>query len=120
MAKDPTTRIQTLEKRLSRTAESFDPNPLLELLALARHADARVVHSAIWALHRVFIQVIGDGRVGRATLVSSTPSGEDGVEEVDMEGEGWQVREWIMRRLTEYVDVLAGLMCDSEEALRVS
>lgn len=117
MARDPTTRIQALEKHLSRTAESFNPNPLLELIHFARHDDPKVVHSAIWALHRVFIKIIGDGRVGRATLVSSTQVTEDG--EVDVGGEGWQVREWIMKRLGEYVDVLAGLMRDSEEALRV-
>lgn len=117
MAKDPNARIQALEKHLSRDTESFNPNPLLELIAFARHDDPRIVHSAIWALHRVFIKIIGDGRVGRAVLVSSAAGDQD---EVDLRGEGWQVREWIMQRLNEYVDVLAGLMRDSEEALRVS
>lgn len=119
MAKDPTARIQTLEKHLSRGGDSFNPNPLLELIHLARHDDPRIVHSAIWALHRVFIKIIGDGRVGRATLASSMVQ-EVESEELDVGGEGWQVREWIMKRLGEYVDVLAGLMRDSEEALRVS
>lgn len=118
MARDPTARIQALEKHLSRSADSFNPNPLLELILLARHDDPRIVHSAIWALHRVFIKIIGDGRVGRATLASSDVQ-EVESEEVDVGGEGWQVREWIMKRLGEYVDVLAGLMRDSEEALRV-
>ena len=117
MARDPTARIQTLEKHLSRSVESFNPNPLLELIHLARHDDPRIVHSAIWALHRVFIKIIGDGRVGRATLSSMAQDVNSG--EVDVGGEGWQVREWIMKRLGEYVDVLAGLTRDSEEALRV-
>lgn len=118
MAKDPAARVQLLEKHLSRSADSFNPNPLLELIHLARHDDPRIVHSAIWALHRVFIKIIGDGRVGRATITSQS-SGTETNDEVDMAGEGWQVREWIMKRLGEYVDVLAGLMRDSEEALRV-
>lgn len=117
MAKDPSSRIQALEKQLRRDSESFNPNPLLELIALARHDDPRTVHSAIWALHRVFIKVIGDGRVGRAVLSSSLDDEQD---EVNVTGEGWQVRAWIMKRLTEYVDILAGLMRDTEEALRVS
>lgn len=102
---------------MSRGADSFNPNPLLELIHFARHDDPRIVHSAIWALHRVFIKIIGDGRVGRATLASDFQEIEGG--EVDVGGEGWQVRAWIMKRLGEYVDVLAGLMRDSEEALRV-
>ena len=44
-------------------------------------------------------------------------NGED--EEIDLDGEGGAVRDWMMKRLREYVDVLGGLLRDSEEALRV-
>jgi U3 small nucleolar RNA-associated protein 19 len=117
MAKDPVARIQLLEKQLTKKSESFNPNPLLELVAMARHNDPQVVHSAIWALHRVFIKLIGDGRLGRAVLRKA--DAEDS-EQADVEGEGWQVREWVMQRLGEYLDVLGGLLRDSEEGLRVS
>jgi U3 small nucleolar RNA-associated protein 19 len=119
MAKDPITRIQTLEKHLTKKSDSFNPNPLLELVALARHDDPQVVHSAIWALHRVFIKLIGDGRLGRAVLRKSDSDAENEAQ-VDVGGEGWQVREWIMKRLGEYLDVLGGLLRDTEEGLRVS
>lgn len=115
MANDPINRIQLLEKRLTKKSDSFKPNPLLELVALARHDQPEVVHSAIWALHRVFIKLVGDGRLSRAILRSSC--GDD--EEVDMDGEGGAVRDWMMKRLGEYVDVLGGLLRDSEEGLRV-
>jgi U3 small nucleolar RNA-associated protein 19 len=116
MAKDPTARIQLLEKHLTKKADSFNPNPLLELVSLARHDDPQVVHSAIWALHRVFIKLVGDGRLGRASLRTNE---EEESDQVDMGGEGSQVRDWIVKRLGEYVDVLGGLLRDSEEALRV-
>lgn len=116
MAKDPTARIQLLEKHLTKKTDSFNPNPLLELVALSRHQDPEVVHSAIWALHRVFIKIIGDGRLGRAILRQSD---EEEDEEIDLAGEGSQVRDWMMKRLGEYLDVLGGLLRDSEEALRV-
>jgi hypothetical protein len=116
MAKDPTARIQLLEKHLTKKTDTFNPNPLLELVALSRHEDPEVVHSAIWALHRVFIKIIGDGRLGRAIL-RQTDDDED--EEIDLAGEGSQVRGWMMKRLGEYLDVLGGLLRDSEEALRV-
>jgi hypothetical protein len=117
MAKDPTARIQLLEKHLTKKTDSFNPNPLLELVALARHDQPEVVHSAIWALHRVFIKLVGDGRLGRASFKQA--SGED-EEDIDLDGEGGAVRDWMMKRLGEYVDVLGGLLRDSEEALRVS
>jgi len=115
MAKDPITRIQLLEKHLTKKTDLFNPNPLLELVALSRHEKPEVVHSAIWALHRVFIKLVGDGRLGRAILKES--AGED--EELDLDGEGGAVRDWLMKRLGEYVDVLGGLLRDSEEGLRV-
>jgi U3 small nucleolar RNA-associated protein 19 len=115
MAKDPITRIQLLEKHLTKKTDSFNPNPLLELVALSRHEKPEVVHSAIWALHRVFIKLVGDGRLGRAIFKES--DGED--EEIDLDGEGGAVRDWMRKRLREYVDVLGGLLRDSEEALRV-
>jgi len=115
MAKDPTARILLLEKHLTKKVDSFNPNPLLELVSLARHAEPEVVHSAVWALHRVFIKLVGDGRLGRAIFKENSEDDE----EVDLDEGGGAVRDWIMKRLGEYVDILGGLLRDSEEGLRV-
>ena len=115
MAKDPIARIQLLEKHLTKKVDSFNPNPLLELVSLARHAEPEVVHSAVWALHRVFIKLVGDGRLGRAIFKENSEDDED----VDLDEGGGAVRDWIMKRLGEYVDILGGLLRDSEEGLRV-
>lgn len=88
----------------------FDPNPLLPLLALAQHQAPEIVHKAIWALHRVFIQFINDGEVG--TVKGLRLEGVAAEEE--------DVRGWVRDRLLEYVDILGGLLRDSEPGLRVS
>lgn len=97
-------RIAKLEAKL--TADPSDPNPLLPVIQLARHASPQVVHKAVWALHRMFILLIGQRRV--AELEASR------AEEID------PVKAWAKDRLDEYIDILASLLRDEEEALRVS
>lgn len=99
-------KIQKLEKAL--TDKPSDPNPLLPLLALARHAEAEVAHKAVWALYRVFGAQLASGRVGGITG------------EATSEAKATDVKGWIRDRLLEYIAILSGLLCDSEAALRVS
>lgn len=99
-------RIAALEAQL--LADTFDPNGLVPLLELAVAQSPEVVHKAVWALHRVFVAYVQDGRVSR--LVQS--GGDRGAE-------GDEAALWVGQRLGEYVEVLGGLMRDSEEGLRV-
>ncbi|WVW79002.1 hypothetical protein I302_100965 [Kwoniella bestiolae CBS 10118] len=55
---------QTTKLESTLLGDEYDPNPLLPLIALSRHEDPQVVHKAVWALHRVFIKFIGEGKVG--------------------------------------------------------
>lgn len=127
----PLAQIQKLESTLLSTP--FNPNPLLPLLALARHDSAEVVHKGVWALHRVFIQFINDKRVasisGNEGVVGQTADAETdqasggglGAEGLSQDASaGWEVKVWVKERLMEYVRVLGGLLRDKEEALRVS
>jgi U3 small nucleolar RNA-associated protein 19 len=101
------------------TSSPFNPNPLLPLLDLARHADAQVVHKAVWALHRVFVRFINEDRVGgisEGARVGSQRSVDE--DDVAIREEG-SVKSWVRDRLMEYVEVLGGLMRDIEPALRV-
>lgn len=109
-------QISTLEASL--LADLSDPNSLLPLLGLARHASPEVVHKAIWALHRVFIPLISSGRVGGLASTSLSPrvSGDNEPEK----GSGREVKIWVRERMVEYLEILAGLLRDSEAALRVS
>ena len=112
---NPLARIQTLETAC--TSSTYDPNPLIPLLALSRHASPEVVHKAIWALHRVFVRYVNEGRVGGIVdglvVRGARESGEDGL------GAG-EVKGWVRDRLLEYIEILGGLLRDSESALRVS
>lgn len=112
-------QIPTFEASL--LADLSDPNNLLPLLSLARHAYPEVVHKDIWALHRVFIPLISAGKVGGlvSTSLASRGSGEDEVDEVEV-GSGREVKIWVRERLVEYLEILAGLLRDNEAALRVS
>lgn len=103
-------QIQKLEQQL--TASPADPNPLLPLLALARHPSPEVVHKACWALYRVFGTQLSQNRVGGITGRGdeSTASLADGAREA---------KAWVRERLLEYVSILGGLLRDSESALRV-
>lgn len=117
--------IETISKLESKLLSNpSDPNPLLRLLSLARNQDAEVVHKAIWALHRVFIPLIASGNYGPLLNLGISQSADvNKVEEVGKDNEGMEsreVRRWFRERLEEYIEVLAGLMSDSEAALRVS
>lgn len=109
MAPSPLLQVQKLEESLS--AKPADPNPILPLLSLARHAQPEVVHKAVWALYRVFGQQLAQGRVGGITGVKEKKSSEVS---------GGKVKSWLRDRLLEYAGVLGGLLHDSEAALRVS
>ncbi|KAK8846551.1 hypothetical protein IAR55_005637 [Kwoniella newhampshirensis] len=119
----PLNRIVKLEATL--LSEPYDPNPLLPLLALARHESAQVVHKAVWALHRVFIRYINDGKVGglNGDLANRTGGGSedvDGERDLEAGGEEREVKGWVRERLLEYVEILGGLVRDIEPALRTS
>ncbi|KIR37926.1 U3 small nucleolar RNA-associated protein 19 [Cryptococcus deuterogattii 99/473] len=111
-SQDPSAQIQKLEVSLS--TDDFNPNPLLPLISFARHNDPQVVHKAVWALHRVFIRYIADGKVAGLSGDLVTPAKKTEIEgEVDVKG-------WVRERLLEYVEVLGGLIRDAEPALRSS
>ncbi|XAO25320.1 hypothetical protein I312_104142 [Cryptococcus bacillisporus CA1280] len=109
-SQDPSAQIQKLEVSLS--TDDFNPNPLLPLMSFARHNDPQVVHKAVWALHRVFIKYIADGKVAGLSGDLVTPAKKPEIEgDVDVKG-------WVRERLLEYVEVLGGLIRDAEPALR--
>ncbi|KAL0247477.1 hypothetical protein I308_103542 [Cryptococcus tetragattii IND107] len=109
-SQDPGAQIQKLEVSLS--TGDFNPNPLLPLISFARHNDPEVVHKAVWALHRVFIRYIADGKVAGLSGDLVTPAKKPEIEgDVDAKG-------WVRERLLEYVEVLGGLIRDAEPALR--
>ena len=113
----PVATVAQLES--SCTSAPFNPNALLPLLALARHADAQVVHKAVWALHRVFVRFINEDRVGgisEGARIGSHRSIDEDESAVREEG---SVKSWVRDRLLEYVEVLGGLIRDAEPALRV-
>lgn len=111
-SQDPGAQIQKLEVSLS--TGDFNPNPLLPLISFARHNDPEVVHKAVWALHRVFIRYIADGKVAGLSGDLVAPAKKPEIEgDVDAKG-------WVRERLLEYVEVLGGLIRDAEPALRVS
>ncbi|EJT49080.1 hypothetical protein A1Q1_01729 [Trichosporon asahii var. asahii CBS 2479] len=109
MAPSPLLQVQKLEEAL--TAKPADPNPILALLALARHANPEVVHKAVWALYRVFGVQLAQGRVGGIT----GPKERESAEVKD----GGKVKSWLRDRLLEYAAILGGLLHDSEAALRL-
>ncbi|WVQ83793.1 hypothetical protein IAT38_005937 [Cryptococcus sp. DSM 104549] len=121
-ATSPIAQISSLEAAL--TADSTDPNPLLPLIALARNDSPQVVHKAVWALHRVFILLIGEGRVAGLSgdLVTKTLA-EEAEEQAKAEADGDEEKEvkvWVRERLLEYLKILGGLVRDIEPALRSS
>jgi len=112
---NPLEAIPHLEKAC--TASTYNPNSLIPLLALSRHSDPEIVFKAVWALHRVFIKYINDNRVGGIVdSPSRVRGGEEEGEETKDEG---SVKGWVRDRLFDYVEVLGGLLRDSEDALRV-
>ena len=113
----PLAQVQTLERTL--TEDPSSPNPLLPLLALARNPSAEVVHKSIWALYRVFGNLIASGRVG-----GITGNGEPEVKTISnkevKDGGAREVKAWVRDRLLEFVEILGGLLHDTEAGLRVS
>jgi U3 small nucleolar RNA-associated protein 19 len=101
-------RIPQLEAQL--LAPPHNPNNLLPLLALARSQSPEAAHKAAWSLHRVFITFIAGGRVS----FGSKGKGKDSDDEVA------KVRAFTGERLQEYVQILSGMLRDSEPSLRVS
>lgn len=78
-------------------------NPLADLLVHARSSRATPadVHSAIFALYRVFVSLISRGLFAPG---SSLPA---------------EVKTWLYARLDEYTALLASLLVHEEDALKV-
>ncbi|ORX36119.1 CBF/Mak21 family-domain-containing protein [Kockovaella imperatae] len=112
-------KIPTIEASLR--GKPYNPNGLVPLLQLARDPAPDVVHKAIWALHRVFIDYIGEGKVGG---ISDGPrrnmSQADEEEEARGPTEAKEVKSWVRDRLLDYVEILSGLVRDRELGLRKS
>lgn len=108
----PLIQVQQLERSL--VSNPSDPNPLLPLLALARHSSAEVVHKATWALYRAFGGLIASGRVGGITGDARSDV------LVDKDAGAREVKGWVRDRLLEFVEILGGMLHDSEAGLRVS
>ena len=114
----PLAHINRLESDLFSLP--FDPNPLRPLLALARHPSPEIVHKAIWALHRAFIKFLHEEKIGGFTGIGvGRARGGELMEVVESGEERETVRGWLRERLEDYLEVLAGLVRDSEPALRV-
>jgi hypothetical protein len=117
-------KITEYETQLTSAAKKteFNPNPLIPLTALARHESAEVVHKAVWALYRAWVKILSDGHL------VPTPAGgqgdaartKSGSEDESPEAAAAAVQKWMMERLNEYLEILAGLLRDSEPSLRVS
>lgn len=107
MPPSPLLQVQNLEEKL--TSAPADPNPIVALLALARHPNPEVVHKAAWALYRVFGVQLAEGRVGGIT------GGKE-----PRESSGGKVKSWLRDRLLEFAALLGGMLHDSEASLRVS
>lgn len=100
---------------------TYNPNPLLPLISLSRHGSPPVVHKAVWSLHRVFIKYISEGKVGGFGGNGKREEEADLSVLRDKEGrESKEVKGWVRDRLLEYLEILGGMIRDSEESLRVS
>lgn len=104
-------QVADLETQLIGT--EFDPNPLIPLTALSRHALAEVCHKALWSLYRVWVRYIADGCVRYNGYRRKEVEGE----ELD---EGKKVARWLVDRFDEFLDTLQGALRDVEPGLRVS
>ena len=99
--------ISALETRLTAAvAANGSLNPLADLLDIARN-DSGVVScsKAIYALYRVFVVIIAHG------LLLRTDNGAD-------EGQA-AVRAWLHEKFDGYVSLLAELLSDDEDTLKV-
>lgn len=115
------TEYETLLTSSTNKTE-FNPNPLIPLTALARHNSPEVVHKAVWALYRAWVKILTDGHLvptpagGQADATRSKSAEKDD----SPEAAAAAVQKWMMERLREYQEILAGLLRDSEPSLRVS
>lgn len=98
--------IKSLESTLTHAVQSSASlNPLIDLLDLALTAtEPQDVSKALYALYRVFVILVGSGKLTAAT-------GDDEAAKV--------VRAWLWDRLAAYGDLLASLMKDADAGLRV-
>ncbi|KAJ3506172.1 hypothetical protein NLJ89_g7014 [Agrocybe chaxingu] len=97
--------IKQLEDDLTEAvAKNTSLNPLADLLALVHEVkDPHDTSKAIYALYRVFVTIITNGKLG--------PAGDEAAK---------VVKAWIWERLQLYVDFLGGLLQDDEKFLRTS
>lgn len=97
--------VETLERSLLR--EGADLNPIVDLIKLLNPAkDPKVVHAALYALHRCFASLVRQGRIHGQL---------DGSEEAAV-----LVKEWLKQRWTEYCDALVQIIHGENSTLRVS
>ena len=101
---DNAQNIKQLEDKLTNAvANNTSLNPLADLLSLTQNVeDPHDTSKAIYALYRVFVVIITNGKLGL---------GGDETAKV--------VKAWIWDRLQTYVDFLGGLLQDDEKFLRV-
>ncbi|KAI5824350.1 CBF-domain-containing protein [Schizophyllum commune Tattone D] len=79
-------------------------NPLADLVDLsARAKDARDISKAIYALYRVFVLLLNEGKL-----------------EVDGTEEATAVKTWIREQMNRYVNVLGALFKHAEKTIRLS
>ena len=99
-------QIQSLESTLTNAVQSSASlNPLADLLDLAQTTvEAKDVSKIIYALYRVFVVLVGSGKMSTEGQTSE---------------EGKVVRAWLWERLGTYQDILVGLMKDEDAGLRV-
>ncbi|KIM91722.1 hypothetical protein PILCRDRAFT_811012 [Piloderma croceum F 1598] len=100
-------QIQSLESTLTNAVQSSASlNPLADLLDLAQTTvEAKDVSKIIYALYRVFVVLIGSGKMSAEGQTSE---------------KGKVVRAWLWERLGAYQDLLVGLMKDEDADLRIS
>ncbi|KAI4524777.1 CBF-domain-containing protein [Schizophyllum commune Loenen D] len=92
---------QTLTDAINTNASL---NPLADLVDLAAKAkDARDVSKAIYALYRVFVLLVNEGKL-----------------EVDGTEEAAAVKTWIREQMNRYVNVLGALLKHEEKTIRLS
>lgn len=117
-------KVTEYETQLTSSTKKteFNPNPLIPLTALARQSSPEVVHKAVWALYRAWIKILTDGHLIPNAAGGQADATRTKSEEKDdsPEAAAAAVQKWMMERLRDYQEILAGLLRDSEPSLRVS
>ncbi|KAJ3999820.1 ribosome biogenesis protein Noc4 [Lentinula boryana] len=108
------TTIAALESQLtaaltvstSGNSGSGSLNPIADLYSIAANANisAEDTSKAIWALYRVWVGIIGSGRLNSSFT----------------EADSKIVKAWLRERLNEYVELLCGLLKHEEKVIRTS